>query len=107
MRRNEEARRNGREGSRVGVFWGRLLCMVGILLGIVGSFFVSVALGALGIFLGVAGDFMGAHNLGRMTIILGVVSIFVGLFIGQGVMAGSYDEMVNGFKESRILSPDG
>ncbi len=103
MRRNEEARRNGGQGSRVGVFWGRAFCILGMLFVIVGSFFVSVALGALGIFPGVADDFMGAHNLGRITIILGVVSIFVKLFIGQGVMAGSYGEMVNGFKESRML----
>ena len=100
MRRNEEARRNRGKGSRVGAFWGRALCVLGMLFVIVGSFFVSVALGALGVFLGLAGDILGARELGRVTVLLGAISIFVGLFIGQGSMASSYDSMVDRVKKT-------
>ncbi len=89
-----------RKAGGLKIFWSRLLCAVGILLAIVGAFFVSVALGALGIVFGVVGYGVGARNLGFATILLGVVSILMGLFIGQGVIAGSYDEVVNGIKES-------
>ncbi len=89
-----------RKAGGLRIFWSRLLCAVGMLLAIVGAFFVSVALGALGIVFGVVGYGVGARNLGFATILLGVVSILVGLFIGQGVIAGSYDEVVNGIKES-------
>jgi hypothetical protein len=89
-----------RKAGGLRIFWGRVLCVVGILLAIVGAFFVSVALGALGIVFGVVGYGVGARNFGFATIILAVVSIFVGLFIGQGVIAGSYDEAVNGIKEA-------
>ena len=37
-----------------------------------------------------------AQNLGRVAIVLGVVSILV----GQGATPGSYDEAVNGIKET-------
>jgi hypothetical protein len=30
-------------------------------------------------------------------VVAGVASIFVGLLVGQGVMAGSYDRAVNGW----------
>ncbi len=79
------------------VFWGRALCVIGILLSLVGAYFVSIALGAVGIVLGVVGYSLGARNLGRATIVLGVVSIVVGLLAGQGVIPGSYDRSVDGF----------
>lgn len=83
-----------------GSLLGRVLCMVGIALALIGAYFVSIALGAVGIALGVAGYYLGPQNLGRVAIVLGVVSIFVGLFMGQGVIPGSYDEEVNGIKET-------
>ena len=64
------------------------------------AYLVSIALGAAGIVLGVAGYYLEAQNLGRVTIVLGAVSIFVGLFVGQGVIPGSYYEAVNGIKET-------
>ncbi len=85
---------NKNEGTVLG---GRVLCVVGIILSILGAYFVSVALGAVGIVLGVLGYFLGARNLGRATIILGVLSIVVGLLIGQAVIPGSYDRTVDGF----------
>lgn len=70
--------------------------MVGIVLAVIGAYFVSVALGAAGIILGVVGYALGARRLGTVTVVLGAVSIFVGLLVGQGVMAGSYDRDVDG-----------
>lgn len=79
------------------VLLGRVLCVVGIILAVIGALFVSVALGAGGIVLGVVGYALGARRLGTVTVVLGVVSIFVGLLVGQGVMAGSYDRAVDGW----------
>ncbi len=78
-------------------FWGRTLCAAGIVLAVIGAYFVSVALGAVGIVLGVVGYALGARRLGAATVVLGVASIFVGLLVGQGVMAGSYDRAVDGW----------
>ena len=68
--------------------------MAGMVLAVVGAYFVSVALGVV---LGVAGYALGARRLGAATAVVGVVSIFVGLLAGQGVMAGSYDRAVDGW----------
>ena len=76
---------------------GRLLCVAGIILALIGAYFVSVALGAVGVVLGVVGYFVGARRLGVAAVVLGVVSIFVGLLVGQGVMAGAYDRAVDGW----------
>ncbi len=70
---------------------------MGIVLAVIGAYFVSVALGAVGITLGVVGYSLGARNLGRLTVVVGVVSIFVGLLVGQGVMPGTYDRAVDGW----------
>ena len=76
---------------------GRVLCVAGIILALIGAYFVSVALGAAGIVLGVVGYALGARRLGAATVVLGVASIFLGLLVGQGVVAGSYDRAVDGW----------
>ena len=96
--RNEEVRGNEKRG--VLLFWGRALCVAGILQALLGAYFVSIALGAIGAFLGVAGYFLGTRKLGVATIVVGMVSIFVGLFIGQGGTTISYDATLNGIKET-------
>lgn len=88
----EDKRRDGNGA----VLWGRALCVAGIVLAVIGAFFVSVALGAVGIVLGMVGYALGSRRLGKATVVLGVVSIFVGLLVGQGVMAGGYDRAVDG-----------
>ena len=65
--------------------------MIGILLAVVGAYFVPVATEGIGIALGVAGYALGARTLGAATIVLCVVGIFVGLLVGPGVIPGSYD----------------
>jgi hypothetical protein len=79
------------------VLLGWVLCAIGVVLAFIGAFFVSIAIGAVAILLGVAGYALGARNPGRITAVLGVVSIFVGLLIGQGVIPGSYDRVVDGW----------
>ena len=96
MRENDETRKSRK---RLGVFWGQALCTVGILLAIVGAFFVSIASEGIGAALGVAGYQLGARALGFTTIVLCVAAAFVGLFVGPYAMPGTYDELVNGIKE--------
>jgi putative Mn2+ efflux pump MntP len=96
MRENDETRKSRK---RLGAFWGRVLCTVGIVLAIVGAFFVSIASEGIGATLGVAGYLLGARALGVTTIVLCVVAAFVGLFVGPYAMPGTYDELVNGIKE--------
>ena len=82
------------------MFWGRVLCVLGIVLALIGALFVSIATEGIAIALGVAGYFLGARSLGITTIVLSVVGMFLGLLAGQGVMLGAYDEAVNGVKET-------
>lgn len=95
-RREEEMMEDKTRGRNGAVLWGRALCAAGIVLAVIGAYFVSVALGAVGIVLGMVGYALGSRRLGAATVVLGVVSIFVGLLVGQDVMAGSYDRAVDG-----------
>lgn len=72
--------------------------MVGIVLAIVGAFFVSIASEGIGVTLGVTGYLLGARALGVATIVLCMAAL-VGLFVGPYAMPGTYDELVNGIKE--------
>jgi hypothetical protein len=87
----------GAKGKNGTAMLGRVLCVTGIVLAVIGAFFVSVALGAASIILGVVGYALGARRLAVITVVLGTISIFVGLLVGQGVMAGSYDRAVDGW----------
>ena len=79
------------------VYMGRLLCVTGIVLAVIGGFFVSIAVSALAVVLGMLGYAMGARSMGRATIILAFVTLIGGLLLGQGVMPGAYDRITNGF----------
>lgn len=68
----------------------------------IGLYFVSIGVEFVGIILGVVGYALGARRLGKLAVVLCTVTIFVGLLMAQGVIPGSYDEIVNGIKESRI-----
>ena len=52
-------------------FWGSVVCVAGMVLAVIGAYFVSVALGTVGIVLGVVGYALGARRLGAVTVILG------------------------------------
>ena len=82
---------------------GRVLALIALLLCVsVGVMFVSVAIGAVGIVLGVVGYALGARGLGTLAVVLCTVAVFV----GQGVIPGTYDRAVDGwFREipERIL----
>ena len=101
MRENDE---RSKSRKRLGAFWGRVLCAVGIVLAIVGAFFVSIASEGIGIALGVAGYLLGARSLGAATVVLCVAAALVGLFVEPYAMPGSYDELVNGIKELMQLA---
>lgn len=77
------------------IFFGRLLCGLGIALAVIGAFFVSVATNVLGIVLGMVAYVLGSRRLGTLTIILAVVTLAAGLFLGQGVVPGAYDRITD------------
>ncbi|CAN5871330.1 hypothetical protein BH18ACT11_BH18ACT11_00240 [soil metagenome] len=76
----------------LGKLVARTLGAAGIVLAVVGAYYVSVAFATSGILLGTVGYAVGARNFGRAAVVLGVVSIFVGLLVGQRAMPGSYDQ---------------
>jgi uncharacterized membrane protein len=81
-------------------FFGRGLCVFGLVLAVVGAYFVSMATGATGIALGVVGYYLGARTLASATIFLCVAAPFVGLLVGQGFIPGPYDGEADGVKET-------
>ncbi len=89
---------------RLGTFWGRTLAAVALVFCVpVGIYFVSIAMEFVGIVLGIVGYALGARRLGSLVVVLSTVAMFVGLLVAQGVIPGSYDEIVNGIKESRMV----
>lgn len=79
---------------------GRMLCSVGVILAVIGAYFVSVGTDVVGIVLGATGYYLGARTFGVVVIILSTVTFFVGLLVGQDVIPGSYDEVVNGLSRT-------
>ena len=77
------------------IFFGRLLCGLGIALAVIGAFFVSVATNVLGMVLGMVGYVLGTRRLGTLTIILALITLAGGLFLGQGVVPGAYDRITD------------
>ncbi len=83
------------EGKRqVKLLGARIVCVVGILLGvggIVAALFgggANVSAGALGAALGILGYFLGARRLTTATVVLCVAAIFFGLAASQGLIPG-------------------
>jgi hypothetical protein len=66
---------------------------------VVGAFFVEIATDILGMILGAVGYYLGSRVFGAVVIILSVVTLFIGLLAGQGVIPGSYDEIVDGYMQ--------
>ncbi len=94
MKGNEVTKGNREE---LGIFLGAsaggarpaLLCAGGHLLRLVAVEFV-------GIVLGIVGYVLGAQRLGSLTVVLCTAAMILGLLVAQGVMAGAYDQMVEG-----------
>ena len=79
------------------IFWGRLLAGFGLVFCVpVGAYFVSVATETIGLLLGVVGYALGSRALGTVTVVACVAAGLIGLLMGQGVIPGSYDHMVDG-----------
>ena len=88
-----------RRGLGRSLFPARALCVVGVSFAVVGAFFVEIAIDVLGMILGAVGYYLGSRVFGAVVIILSVVTLFIGLLAGQGVIPGSYDEIVNGYMQ--------
>ena len=62
---------------------GRVLSISGLILAVIGAFFVSVAMNGLGIILGMLGYALGSRILGSVASWLSLITIFIGMFFGQ------------------------
>ena len=62
---------------------GRMLSITGLILAVIGAFFVSVAMNGLGMILGMLGYALGARILGSVASWLSLITIFIGVFFGQ------------------------
>jgi hypothetical protein len=87
------ARRDGREGA-LKLLFGRICCLVGLLLG-AGGFVaailgasVNLSAGAVGIALGVLGYFLGARRLGAASVVLGAAAVFFMAAVSTGLIPG-------------------
>ena len=78
-------------------FLALVLCVLGILLGLVGfvtPFFTGpattadISMQAVGILLGIVGYYLGARRLGIAAAVLCIVAIFFGLAASQGLIPG-------------------
>ena len=62
---------------------GRMLSITGLILAVIGAFFVSVAMNGLGMILGMLGYALGSRILGSVASWLSLITIFIGMFFGQ------------------------
>lgn len=78
-------------------FLALVVCVVGILLGLVGlvtPFFTGpattadISIQAVGVLLGILGFFLGARRLAATAVVLCIVAIFFGLAASQGLIPG-------------------
>jgi hypothetical protein len=73
---------------------GKISCLVGIILAIVGvlstlfGYGASIALEAMGVVCGILGYSLGSRRLGILTVILCVATLFFGVAAGQGLIPG-------------------
>jgi hypothetical protein len=87
------------EEDQVKLFFGKALCGFGIVLSVLGAFFISVSINVLGLVLGMLGYALGTRRLGTLTMVLAVITLALGLFLGQGAMPGGYDRVTDGLVE--------
>jgi hypothetical protein len=74
----------GLDVGAVGLLFGRLLCLSGLLVAGMGVVAEDISLEALGIFLGVAGYALGARLLGAATVVSSTILLLVVLLISMG-----------------------
>jgi hypothetical protein len=76
------------------LLFGRICCVVGLLLSVGGIVFailgasVNLSAGAVGMALGVLGYFLGVRRLGTATIVLGLVALFFMAAASTGLIPG-------------------
>ena len=64
---------------------GRILSVTGVIFGVIGAFYVSIAMNILGIILGMAGYAFGSRILGDLACVLSLILLFVGIFFGKSI----------------------
>lgn len=73
------------------LFFGRLLCVLGLVLLLPGAYFVSVAVEFVTLCFGIVGYYLGARRLGIAVVVLSVVAAVVGLLVGQGYIVNPFE----------------
>ncbi|CAA9460343.1 MAG: hypothetical protein AVDCRST_MAG28-3200 [uncultured Rubrobacteraceae bacterium] len=79
----------GKEGTTK-VFFGRVVCAVGLISAVVGAFSVDVSLEVVGIVLGALGYALDASKLGILTIVFSTIALVFLLAAGQGYVPGPW-----------------
>lgn len=64
---------------------GRILSVTGVIFGVIGAFYVSIAMNILGIILGMSGYAFGSRILGGVACVLSLILLFIGIFFGRSI----------------------
>ena len=79
----------GREATAK-VFFGRIVCVLGLISAVVGAFGLDASLEAVGLLLGVVGYALGASKLGTVTVVLSMGALIFLLAASQGYVPGPW-----------------
>lgn len=95
--RSNQTRADG--AAEASLLFGRLLCVLGLVLLVPGAYFVSVAVEAMALCLGMVGFYLGARRLGVAVVALSIVAAVTGLLIGQGYIVNPFEfDVANGLR---------
>jgi hypothetical protein len=91
-RRQNSSKKNRED--RLKLFFGKISCVVGILLGLGGTIAAllvgsaNISAGAVGAALGLVGYSLGSRRVGAVSVAVGVIGLFFVLGASQGLIAG-------------------
>lgn len=88
----QESNRTETDGAtEAKLFFGRVFCVLGLVLLLPGAYFVSVAVEFVTLCFGIVGYYLGARSLGIAVAALSIVAALVGLLVGQGYIVNPFE----------------